>query len=67
MVSKASRRCVTGYPPERLGSFRQEMKGKMVVKRVLLMTHQETWHTARQPGARSSACSDLGCVEVQTL
>lgn len=45
MVSKSSRSYVTDYPPERFGSSRQEMKGKMVVKRVLLMTHLETWHS----------------------
>lgn len=46
-VSKLSRGCVTSYPPQGFGSSRQEMKGKMVVKWVLLMTHQETWHSER--------------------
>lgn len=47
MVSKPSWGYVTSYPPERFGSSRQEMKGKMVVKWLLLMTHRETWHSDR--------------------
>lgn len=34
--------------PKRFGSSRQEMKGKMVVKWFLLMTHEASWHSEQR-------------------
>lgn len=39
MMSKPSQDRVKSYPLERCGSSQQEMKGKMFVKDILLMTH----------------------------
>lgn len=50
VVTKLSYSCVTSYPPEMLGSSRQEMKGKMVIKRVC------SW-LIKRPGTQSRAAS----------